>query len=192
MPRWFVVPALVAGLASFTGGALVGAHSKAGAAPPGLVRSTASSHVVQPQPPAGSCHARGSGLYTLPDPGCTPGAIDPAVSQADIGRTICRVGYTESIRPPESITESEKRASLKAYGDHKPLHDYEYDHLVALELGGARNDPRNLWPDPGPIPNLKDELAGRLRKRVCAGEMPLATAQSLIARNWVSAYHRYG
>ncbi len=43
------------------------------------------------------------------------------------------------------MTEPEKRASLAAYGDHSPLHDYECDHLVSLELGGARNDPRNLW-----------------------------------------------
>jgi hypothetical protein len=192
MPRWVLVPALLAGMSAFAGGALVGAHAKAGASSSGLARSTVSSHVVQPQPPAGSCHAGGSGRFSLPDPGCTPGAIDPAVTQADIGRTICRSGYTASIRPPESITEREKRASLKAYGDRRPLHDYEYDHLVALELGGARNDARNLWPDPGPIPNLKDELAGRLRKRVCAGEMALATAQSLIARDWVAAYRRYG
>jgi hypothetical protein len=158
----------------------------------GLPASTVSSHRVQPQPRPGTCHYRGHGVYSLPDPRCDPGAIDPAVTQSDIHRTICVTGYTERIRPPESITEPEKRASLKAYGDHRSLHDYEYDHLVALELGGARNDPRNLWPDPGPIPNLKDELAGRLRKRVCEGRMKLATAQLMIARNWVSAYRRYG
>jgi hypothetical protein len=158
----------------------------------GLAKSTVSSHRVQPQPPAGSCHYRGHGVDSLPDPRCTPGAIDPTVNQADIHRTICVTGYTERIRPPEDITEPEKRASLRSYGDHRPLHDFEYDHLVALELGGARNDPRNLWPDPGPIPNLKDKLAGRLRARVCDGEMKLATAQLLIARDWVSAFRRYG
>lgn len=51
------------------------------------------------------------------------------MSQADIGRTICRTGYTETIRPPEYITEAEKRGSLLAYGDRRSLHDYEYDHL---------------------------------------------------------------
>jgi hypothetical protein len=158
----------------------------------GLVTSTVSSHTVQPQPRAGSCHYRGHGVYSLPDARCTPGAIDPSVTQADIHSTICVSGYTERIRPPEDITEAEKRLSMKAYSATKPLHSYEYDHLVALELGGARNDPRNLWPDPGPIPNLKDELAGRLRKRVCEGEMKLATAQTMIARDWISAYRRYG
>jgi hypothetical protein len=191
MPRWVLVPAVVAGLSSFAGGALVGAHSHAGASPPGLVRSTASSHVVQSQPPAGSCHATGSGLYSLPDPGCTAGAIDPAVTQANIARTICRAGYSESVRPSESITEREKIASLRSYGDHKPLHAYEYDHLVSLELGGAPNDARNLWPEPGASPNPKDSLENRLHARVCDRQMTLAAAQRAIAQNWVAAYHRF-
>ena len=124
-------------------------------------------------------------------PGCTPGAIDPAVTQADIAATICHTGYTETVRPPESVTEAEKRASLHAYGDRRPLHYYEYDHLVPLELGGARNDVRNLWPEPGTSPNPKDELEYRLGTRVCDGEMKLAAAQLAIAHNWVAAYHRY-
>jgi hypothetical protein len=191
MPRWVIVPAVVAGLASFAGGALVGAHSKAAASSAGLPRSTASSHVVQAQPPAGACHAQGSGPFSLPDPACTPGAVDPAVSRSNLRATICRAGYSESVRPSESITQREKRASLRSYGDHKPLHAYEYDHLVALELGGAPNDARNLWPEPGASPNRKDSLENRLHARVCDHEMTLAAAQLAIARNWVSAYHRY-
>jgi hypothetical protein len=180
------------------GGAFAGAESIPSApaavarqAGGGLVESTASSRVVQRQPRQGSCHARGRGLFSLPDPRCTPGAIDPVVTQADIGATICRAGYTESVRPPEYITESEKRASLRAYGDSRPLHNYEYDHLVPLELGGARNDPRNLWPEPGASPNPKDSLEDRLNARVCDGEMSLAAAQLAIARDWVSAYQHY-
>ena len=156
-----------------------------------LVKSTASAHKVQPQPRPGSCHARGPGKFSLPDARCTPGAIDPAVTQADLGTTICRAGYTKTVRPPESITEPEKRASLLAYGDHRPLHDYEYDHLVSLELGGARNDARNLWPEPGATPNPKDSLEARLHARVCDGEMSLSAAQLAIARDWVAAYRRF-
>jgi hypothetical protein len=156
-----------------------------------LPASRVSSHRIQPQPPAGSCHARGHGLFTLPDARCTPGAVDPAVTQADIGRTICRTGYTETVRPPEYITEAEKRASLRAYGDRLPLHDYEYDHFVPLELGGARNDSRNLWPEPGATPNPKDSLEERLNARVCDGVRKLAAAQLAIARDWVAAYDRY-
>ena len=150
--------------------------------------STASAGRVQPQPAPDSCHARGSGLYSLPDPRCTPGSLDPAVSQSDIRRTICREGYTDQIRPPESVTEPEKRASLAAYGDRRPIWDYEYDHLVPLELGGARNDPHNLWPEPGASPNRKDRLEDRLNGLVCSGRIGLAAAQIEIARDWVSAY----
>ncbi len=153
--------------------------------------SHAGSHHVQPQPAPGSCHARGHGLYSLPDPHCTPGAIDPAVTQGDIGRTICHAGYSESVRPPESVTEPEKRASLRSYGDRRPLHYYEYDHLVSLELGGAANDARNLWPEPGATPNPKDSLEDRLHALVCDGQMRLAAAQLAIAHDWVAAYRRY-
>jgi hypothetical protein len=156
----------------------------------GLPVSRVSSSIVQPQPAPGSCHARGSGLFSLPDPRCTPGAISPAVTQANIQSTICSEGYTSTVRPPESVSEPEKEASLAAYGDSGPLHIYEYDHLVPLELGGAPNDPRNLWPEPGRTPNPTDELERRLHDRVCAGEIPLANARREIAHDWVSVYRR--
>ena len=158
----------------------------------GLPVGTASPYKIQPQPRQGSCHARGRGLFSLPDPRCTPGAIDPAVRQSDIFATICRDGFTETIRPPESVTEAEKRASLGSYGDHRPIYDYEYDHLVPLELGGAPNDRRNLWPEPGATPNPKDELEYRLNRLVCDGRMSLAAAQAQITSNWVVTFRRYG
>jgi hypothetical protein len=164
--------------------------ASAGTASGDLPKSTASAHKVQPQPPANSCHARGRGAFSLPDRHCTPGAIDPAVAAASIHRTICRSGYTKTVRPPESVTAPEKRASMAAYGDHGSPHDYEYDHLVPLELGGAVNDPRNLWPEPGGVPNPKDTLENRLRARVCAGALSLAAAQRQIAGDWISAYRR--
>ena len=172
---------------------LIAILAAAGAAAP-LPLSHASSRVVQPQPAAGSCHARGRVPYPLPDPHCTPGAIDPAVTQADLPRTICRAGYSAGVRPPESITEREKRASMVAYGDRGSLRGYEYDHLVSLELGGAPNDARNLWPEPDPthpIPNLKDRLENRLHRLVCDGRLSLAAAQLAIARDWAAAYRRY-
>ena len=141
--------------------------------------------------PSQRCRARGSGLYSLPDPRCTPGAIDPAVTQRDIAETICRPGYTRTVRPPESVTEPEKLASMAAYGDTGPPGAYEYDHLIPLELGGAANDPRNLWPEPGASPNPKDALEDRLHALVCAGKVGLAAARRAIAANWVAAYRRW-
>jgi hypothetical protein len=159
--------------------------------PSGLSYSTASNFVVQRQQAAGSCHATGSGLYSRPDPRCTPGALNPQVTQATIGRTICRYGWTSRVRPPESITEQEKFASMAAYGDQRSASRYEYDHFVPLELGGATNDRRNLWPEPGATPNPKDAVEDQLNADVCAGTMTLAHAQHLIVANWV-ALARHG
>jgi hypothetical protein len=163
-----------------------------------LPHSSAGAGVIQRQPPRGSCHAIGSGLLTRPDPRCTPGALNPAVTPRTIGSTICRSGWTSTVRPPEAITEPEKLASMASYGVSGRASAYEYDHLVPLELGGAVNDPRNLWPEPDysdPAPfylNPKDHLEYALRRLVCDGAMPLAQAQEEIAGNWVAAYRRYG
>ncbi len=161
------------------------AAAPGGYASNGLVYSTVSSRVIQRQPAAGSCHALGQGLYSRPDPRCTPGALNPAVTQASIGQTICRRGWAEGVRPPESITEPEKYASMAAYGDRGSAAGYEYDHFIPLELGGATNDPRNLWPEPGASPNPKDEVEDELNAEVCDGTLTLSRAQHLIAVNWV-------
>jgi hypothetical protein len=128
----------------------------------------------------------GSGLYSRPDPHCTPGALNPAVTQATIDRTICVTGWTHTVRPPESITEQEKAASMAAYGDTGSMGAYEYDHFVPLELGGATNDPRNLWPEPGASPNPKDRVEDELRREVCDGQLSLAQAQREIVANWAT------
>ena len=80
---------------------------------------------------------------------------------------------------------------MAAYSRSGSPHDYELDHLVPLELGGAANDPRNLWPEPGASPNPKDLLERRLRRLVCDGSLPLGRAQDELASDWVSAYRRY-
>jgi hypothetical protein len=149
----------------------------------GLAYSTASGQTVQPQPAPGSCHATGSGLDSRPDPHCTPGALNPAVTQATIGQTICQTGWTGTVRPPESVTEADNAVSMDAYGDSGPMGDYEYDHFVPLELGGAVNDARNLWPEPGASPNPKDAVEDDLREKVCDGQMTLAQAQRAITTN---------
>ena len=79
---------------------------------------------------------------------------------------------------------------MAAYGDTGSLADYEYDHFVPLELGGATNDPRNLWPEPGASPNPKDAVEDELRQEVCDGQMSLAQAQHEIVTNWVRLAQR--
>lgn len=154
-------------------------------APTRLPYSTASNTTVQTQPPPDGCHAIGTGVYSRPDPRCTPGALNPAVRQATIGRTICRAGWTATVRPRAPITEAEKQDSMLAYGDMRPIRNYEYDHFVPLELGGATNDPRNLWPEPGASPNPKDRAENELHRAVCERRVTLARAQQEIVANWV-------
>ena len=116
-----------------------------GRATNGLAYSAASANTVQAMPAPGACHYRGTGLFAQPDPHCAPGALNPAVTQQNIGRTICRPGgYTASVRPPERVTEPEKRALMAAYGNATPLSGVELDHVVSLAAGGAANDPRNF------------------------------------------------
>jgi hypothetical protein len=59
-----------------------------------------------------------------------PGGDHPDVTQASIGSTICRAGYTGTIRPPAAYTSALKRQQIVAYGypDTNPA-DYEEDHL---------------------------------------------------------------
>lgn len=132
----------------------------------------------------GACRYRDGGQ--LPDPRCTPGSIDPAVTQATIRQTICTHGYTATVRPSESQTERFKfDVAYPAYGDPRS-HRTELDHLVSLELGGS-NDASNLWPESPATPNPKDTVEGVLHRAVCSGQVSLAAAQQAIARDWMTA-----
>lgn len=134
-----------------------------------------------------SCHA---GPGPTPDPACTPGAIDPAVTQQNIASTICRSGYTATVRPSTSQTDAAKAKMYKAYAI--PAHDTsELDHLVSLELGGS-NDIKNLWPEVGSLPNPKDKVENDLHRAVCSGKVTLAAAQQAIATDWLTAEHTLG
>lgn len=132
----------------------------------------------------------------LPRADLTPGAINPAVSQATMKSNICnRRWSTKSIRPKEEYTTALKKKQLIQYGyANKSTKLYEEDHLISLELGGHPTDPRNLWPEiwDGPCgAHVKDELENRLHDLVCAGKVRLADAQRAIASDWVAAYNRY-
>ncbi len=134
----------------------------------------------------------------LPDPRRTPGSINPKVTQDNIADTICKRGWTATIRPPAAYTNALKVVQIREYGypDHA-LADYEEDHLVPLELGGAPRDPANLWPEPRTIAlpdgtsvaaSAKDGLENHLNDQVCNRSTPLANAQRLIAGDWIAAW----
>lgn len=130
-----------------------------------------------------------------PDPSRTPGAVNLAVTQANIYETICVRGWTRMIRPPEEYTYRLKRAQLSEWGySDQQTRDYEEDHLIPLGLGGSPTSPQNLWPEPLAGPwnaHVKDRLENYLHEQVCAGWMPLAKAQREITRDWIAAYERY-
>jgi hypothetical protein len=111
----------------------------------------------------------------------TPGVVNPAVTQANIGRTVCRSGWTSTIRPPPSYTSALKLRQMRQYHETGPPSDYEEDHLISLELGGHPTDPRNLWPEPIARARAVDSIENQLHAALCAGTMSLAQAQSRIS-----------
>ena len=141
-----------------------------------------------PRTKATGCASRGG----LPDPECTPGAVDPRVSQAAVDATICTSGYARSVRPPSRVTDQIKREEMQAYGlARRPAEAYELDHLIPLELGGAPADMANLWPEPRSgetNATMKDAVEVYLHDQVCRGAVLLIDAQRDIATDWLSVY----
>lgn len=138
-----------------------------------------------------ACHYNSA----LPDPACTPGAVDPTVTQANIATTICVRGYTARVRPPVSYTDPLKKALMARYDATGSASQYELDHLVPLEVGGAPRSVRNLWPEPvasHPGSTEKDHLENYLHAQVCAGRMSLTDAQRAVATNWLQAWDQAG
>jgi hypothetical protein len=118
---------------------------------------------------------------------CTPGAANPQVTQLNIASTICKSGWTATVRPPTSYTNDLKTRQLKQYGEAGPLSLYEEDHLIPLEVGGDPRDPRNLYPQPyagSEGARVKDKEETSLKKAVCGGRMKLADAQAKILQDW--------
>jgi hypothetical protein len=113
----------------------------------------------------------------LADPVRTPGVLNQDVTQANIRSTICRHGWTATIRPPVDYTNALKRRQMRLYRETGSLSDYQEDHLISLELGGNPTDPRNLWPEPYPRASEVDRIENDLNDQVCSGQLTLAEAQ---------------
>jgi hypothetical protein len=109
---------------------------------------------VIPSPPAtnktGGITINAAGAV-LPNHARTLGAINPSVSQANIGQTICVSGWTATVRPSSSYTTElkvQQLASGYTYKGDTAKGDYEEDHLISLEIGGSPSAEANLWPEP--------------------------------------------
>jgi len=138
-----------------------------------------------------------------PDPDKTPGVTNPNVTQANIHQTICRRGWTRTIRPPITYTTPLKRQQMQEYGDTVPdrhkrcmphsgnPHCYEEDHFISLELGGDPRAPKNLWPEPykaSPGAKEKDRVENYLHGQVCHGTITLEDPQRMIVTDWYAVY----
>jgi hypothetical protein len=92
------------------------------------------------------------------------------------------------------VTEKMKREVARRYGvAWETRAEYEFDHLVPRELGGA-DDVRNLWPQALKgqwNARMKDRLENRLHVLVCAGKLSLAEAQEAIRMDWRAAYVKW-
>jgi hypothetical protein len=136
------------------------------------VTQTSATTVITPGP--------GQPSVILPDKKRTPGALNPRVRQSTIKKTICKSGWTKKIRPPVSYTNALKIKQMVLYEETSSPSEYEEDHFIPLELGGAPKDPKNLWPEPHPRSKLSDLLETQLKGKVCKGLMKLAKARATI------------
>ena len=152
-----------------------------------------------PSPSAPIVDGPGTGL---PIHRLTPGTVNPSVTPATLATTICKSGWATSVRPPSAYTSALKIIQIREYGyTDTNTRDYQEDHLVPLEVGGATRDPANLWPQPNLTvladgtrieASQKDNLEDYLHAEVCAGRMPLTDAQRLIAGDWFAAWRAAG
>ena len=202
--KLLAVPALA--LAAGIGVAACGPASVKGTAPT-ATQTTAPAATVVPPPSATTAPPEATAAPTtpapvstyvpvqsgvLPDRSRTPGADNPAVTQATITSTICVTGWTATVRPPVSYTDALKREQLAsgyAYQGDTNVADYEEDHLIPLELGGSPTSALNLWPEPyagSDGAHAKDKVENSLRQDVCDGSVSLAAARREIASNWVN------
>jgi hypothetical protein len=116
----------------------------------------------------------------------TPGATRP-VAVAELCAT--------RRAAPRAIPARVRQGVVRDYSmERVPAHDYELDYLITPELGGS-DDRRNLWPERYSSDSwnarVKDELEELLPRLVCAGTLPLETAQRDMATDWIAAYKKY-
>lgn len=132
-----------------------------------------------------------------PDPQLTPGVVTNVPVEE-----ILAPGYAKRAR---HVTAATKRQVFIDYFGRVPAlpGQYEIDHLISLELGGA-NDIKNLWPQSylsTPFnahikDKLEDHAAALVRNELKLHGHAAATAllqqiQHEIASDWVAAYHKY-
>jgi hypothetical protein len=118
------------------------------------------------------------------DAACTPGALNPQVTQDTIHTTMCLPGWTDRVAPPAQLVTELKLRQMREFAEPGPARNYKEDHLIPLSIGGAPSDPRNLFPQPAAKTTEKEDLEEQLHKAVCAGQLSLADAQAKMKHDW--------
>jgi hypothetical protein len=153
---------------------------------------------TQPLSPArkeadGACTAGSKNGYPIPDPACTPGAVNPTLTLSVLTDKNFRTGCIRN----HLTSEEAKGATYAWYGLQKPSGNAgqsqvcELDHLVPLYFGGA-DSLDNIWPQCGPDAvtlneryfKQKDKVEVYVGNMVRAGTISLTEAQRGIAKDW--------
>jgi hypothetical protein len=144
-------------------------------------------------PDPGECKPQMKNGFPVPDPNCTPGAINPSVTLTVLKTSNFRTGCIRD----HATTEARKTVTYEWYAIEHPKNNSgktqicELDHLISLELGGA-DTLDNIWPQCGPSKvqlrerffKQKDAVENFLADKVRSDEIGLAEAQRGIAADW--------
>jgi hypothetical protein len=144
-------------------------------------------------PPAKKCKTRKKNGFLLPDPTCTPGAVNDTLTLAVMEKPNFKTGCVRD----QATSPEKKHDTYTWYKITKPANNTgknqvcELDHLISLELGGA-DTLDNIWPQCGPSKAIlnarffkrKDAVENFLAGEVRNGKISLAEAQKRIAEDW--------
>ena len=119
-------------------------------------------------------------LPLFPNLNVTPGALNAAVRQGTIAKTICMRGWTSKVQPSAADVRRLKARQMAVYGAAGPPAAYVLDQLVPFQLGGAPRNVKNLWPEPRLQAKKSNAREAKLKKSVCRGSLTLAKAQASI------------
>jgi hypothetical protein len=144
-------------------------------------------------PPQVACTTPTRNGFPVPDPNCTPGAINPTLTI----EVLRDPRFTTRCTRDAATPEAEKATTYECYNLPHPTQNSgesqicELDHLISLEIGGA-DTLDNIWPQCGPpgvaLPQRffkeKDTVENFLAMQVREGRMDLTQAQRGIATDW--------
>ncbi len=149
-----------------------------------LLAGCSNGQIVDPSESVMPSSEEPSNSVSMAGPAVVPSfLLNPVVKQENIKDTVCKSGYTDTIRPPSSYTTNLKKQQLVGKADQDLTH-YEEDHWIPLELGGNPVDSHNLWPEPIVEAKKKDVLENADHRKVCDGTMTLQQAQLDMYENW--------